>query len=328
MKKVGLVLTIFVSCFLFLLYGPIHIFKDYLITSSMTTLSHQYIAKLFYSEKTINKVLDRNRVVESNEITDASLINIDTKKMANIFSSKKEKEILNNHNNLYKVIKIKGNTYNGYLVAIYKPSKVDLAVSKNIGKKGENILSLSKRKKSIISINGGGYYDPNWSSNGGIPHGTVIKNSKIISNYKDSSVGGGFIGFDKKNKLILGKMSNNKALNIYKDAIEFGPFLIINGKMNKIKGNGGWGIAPRTAIGQRKDGIVLFLVINGRIPTSIGASINDVSEIMMEYGAYNAANLDGGSSSALVINNKIVNTPVASGKRGLRPISTFWIVKK
>lgn len=112
-----------------------------------------------------------------------------------------------------------------------------------------------------------------------------------------------------------------------RDAVEFGPFLIINGEASKVLGNGGWGIAPRTAIGQRQDGIVLFLVINGRIPTSIGADMNDLIEIMQKYGAYNAANMDGGSSTELVINNKIINKPVAGGRDGLRDMPTFWIVK-
>ena len=123
-------------------------------------------------------------------------------------------------------------------------------------------------------------------------------------------------------------MSKDEALKIgYRDAIEFGPYLIVNGKRSFIKGNGGWGIAPRSAIGQRKDGIVLFLVINGRLASSIGADMVDLCDIMENYGAYNAANLDGGSSSELVINNEIINTPVAGGKNGLRDMSTFWIVK-
>ena len=141
-------------------------------------------------------------------------------------------------------------------------------------------------------------------------------------------MGGGFIGFTKENKLILGNMSKEEALaKGYRDAIEFGPYLIVNGKRSFIKGNGGWGVAPRSAIGQRKDGIVLFLVINGRLATSIGADMVDLCDIMERYGAYNAANLDGGSSSELVINQKIVNTPVAGGENGLRNMSTFWVVK-
>ena len=177
-------------------------------------------------------------------------------------------------------------------------------------------------------MNAGGFYDPNWNSNGALPHGTVISNGKVVSDYADARMGGGFIGFTKDDKFILGNMSKDEALKIgYRDAIEFGPYLIVNGKRSFIKGNGGWGIAPRSAIGQRKDGIVLFLVINGRLASSIGADMVDLCDIMENYGAYNAANLDGGSSSELVINNEIINTPVAGGKNGLRDMSTFWIVK-
>ena len=149
---------------------------------------------------------------------------------------------------------------------------------------------------------------------------------KVVSDYVDIGYGG-FIGFDNDNKLILGNMSMNEALsrNI-RDAIEFGPFLIINGKRSFIKGNGGWGTAPRTAIGQRQDGIVLMVVINGRLANSIGADMIDLCDIMERYGAYNAANLDGGSSSELVVEQKIANIPVAGGKDGLRDMSTFWVV--
>ena len=187
---------------------------------------------------------------------------------------------------------------------------------------------MAKDNNAIIAMNAGGFYDPDWNSNGAVPHGTVISNGKVVSDYIDANMGGGFIGFDKDNKLVLGKYTKDEAVKMgIRDAVEFGPFLIINGKSAFVKGNGGWGIAPRTAIGQRKDGIVLFLVINGRLATSLGADMGDLTEIMENYGAVNAANLDGGSSSELVINHKIINTPVAGGKDGLRDMSTFWIVK-
>ena len=106
--------------------------------------------------------------------------------------------------------------------------------------------------------------------------------------------------------------------------------LVVNGKASFVKGDGGWGIAPRTAIGQRKDGIVLFLVIDGRqAGYSIGADMDDLADIMVKYGAYNAANMDGGSSSALVIRDKNYNKPCcAKGQNGLRGIPTAWIVEE
>ena len=111
-------------------------------------------------------------------------------------------------------------------------------------------------------MNAGGFYDPDWNGNGALPHGVVFSNGEIVSEFAQANVGGGFIGFTKEDKFVLGSMSKYEAINMgMRDAVQFGPFLIVNGKRSFVKGNGGWGIAPRTAIGQRQDGIVLFLVI-------------------------------------------------------------------
>ena len=295
----------------------------------MTTMSHQYLATALYSDEYIEKVLKNNSIIEIDEISDPNMIKF-RKYTTTIYRNKYEKEILEKDpgNDLYKVINISGKGYQGFLVAIYDPSRVSIATTSQLGVTGESILTVSKREKAIIAMNGGGFYDPDWNGNGALPHGTVISNGKVVSDYIDANMGGGFIGFNEDNKLILGNMSKEDAVKMgLRDAIEFGPFLIVNGKRSFIRGNGGWGIAPRSAIGQRQDGIVLFLVINGRLVNSIGADMVDLCDVMERYGAYNAANLDGGSSSELVINNKIVNTPVAGGENGLRNMSTFWVVK-
>ena len=111
------------------------------------------------------------------------------------------------------------------------------------------------------------------------------------------------------------------------EAVEFGPNLIVNGKTAKIHGDGGWGTAPRSVIAQRKDGVVLFLIIEGRLPGySTGATMNDVIDILLRYKAYNAANLDGGASSTMSIEGKLWNRPSAGGEYGGRTVSNAWIV--
>lgn len=329
---VGSTFLIFVFSFLFLLYGPYAGFRNFWITTSMTTMSHQYLAKWFYSDETIEKVLAMNEVIESRENTNTKLVRIKKYgKNMKVYKNKYEEQILKKEegNDLYKVIEISGNSYKGYLVAIYDPSKVSLATSRYIGTRGEAITTVAKNENAVIAINGGGFYDPDWNSNGGMPHGVVISKGKLIGDYRKASVGGGIVGFNKENKLVLGRYSAEEALKKgIRDCVEFGPYLIVNGKSSFVKGNGGWGIAPRTAIGQRADGIVLFLIINGRIPSSIGADMSDLTEVMENYGAVNAANMDGGSSTELVIKNEIINKPVAAGKNGLRDLPTFWIVKE
>ena len=313
----------------FLFYGPWAGFRNFWITSAMTTMSHQYLATWFYDDETIQEVLANNSVIEVDEVSNPDAIQF-KKYTTTIYRNEYEKDVLTKDpdNDLYKVIEIKESTYNGFLVVVYDPSRIQIATTKYLGVRGEDILTVSQREGAIIAMNAGGFYDPDWNSNGALPHGTVFSKGKVVSDYIDAAMGGGFIGFTNENKLVLGRMSKDQAIATgYRDAIEFGPYLIVNGKRSFYKGNGGWGIAPRTAMGQRLDGIVLMLVINGRLATSLGADMINLTDIMERYGAYNAANLDGGSSSELVINGRIINTPVAGGRYGLRDMSTFWIVK-
>ncbi|MEG0615079.1 MAG: phosphodiester glycosidase family protein, partial [Oscillospiraceae bacterium] len=133
------------------------------------------------------------------------------------------------------------------------------------------------------------------------------------------------IGFDTENKLVLGMMTPQKALEMgVRDAVSFGPIFIVNGKRTEVSGSGG-GLNPRTCIGQRADGTVLLLVIDGRQATSLGATYDDCINIMEEYGAVNAANLDGGSSTMLFYEGKIVNE--CASVYGPRKIPTAFVVK-
>ncbi len=315
----------------FILYGPWSWVRERLITTAMTTMSHQYLAQIFFDEDTINEVLANNHVIEIDEDTNPDLIKIDDDNNDKKYSSKYEKDILEKEdgNDLYKVIRINELSYKGYLVAIYKPENVKIGTTTRLGTTGQSVRVIARNTNARIAMNASGFFDPDWNSNGAIPHGTVIKDGKVVWDYEDARVGGGFVGFNEDNVLVLARTDKYSAINKYhlRDAIEFGPFLIVNGKASFVKGDGGWGIAPRTAIGQRADGIVLFLVIDGRgHGGSVGCGMVELTEIMQRYGAVNAANMDGGSSSGLVINDEIINHPTAGGDNGLRNIPTAWIV--
>ena len=315
-----------------LLYGQYSGFREWLITSSMTTMRHQWIAQVIYDEDTINKVMEDNRVDEVDEETNvnAIIVEIDSK---DEYANEYEREILEKQhpNDKYKIIKVSGKGYSGYLAVIYDPSKIQTLVSGKIGTSGQYLTTMAKNNNAIVAINGGGFDDPNHSSNAANPLGVTYSKGKMITNY-DYIGAGGIIGFDKNNKLVLSSnctASSAEKLGI-RDCVTCGPFLIVNGKPSTVLGNGGWGTAPRTAIGQRQDGIVLWLVLDGRTLTMPGADMNDLIEIMQKYGAYNAANLDGGTSSVLVVDNKIVNDPIDStGAHKTRFISTgFGLIDK
>lgn len=337
-KIVVIIICIFMflsSGLAFLLYGPYPNFREWLITTAMTTMTHQYLAKWFYTDKQIEEVMKKNYVAESGEGTDEGLVKfIDYSNQKVMYKNKYEKEILTKEkdNDLYKLININEGSMRGYLVVIYDPSKVKMETASNMGSSGEMLTSITKRTGSIIGMNASGFIDPNYNSNGGKPYGVVIKDGKIVSNLEKANVGGGVVGFTNENVLVLGKMSGQEALNKgIRDAMEFGPYLIVNGTPSFIKGNGGWGTAPRSAIGQRQDGIVLFLVMDGRDYANgvDGVGMVELTEILMRYGAYNASNLDGGTSSGLVINGELINKPVnGSGEKRTREIPDAWVVKK
>lgn len=139
----------------------------------------------------------------------------------------------------------------------------------------------------------------------------------------------GLIGFNQNNILLLGSFSASQASALkIRDGVTFGPFLIINGNASKIAGNGGMGRAPRTAIGQRADGIVLFLVIDGNRALGRGATLKDEIEIMQRYKAVNAANLDGGTSTSMTVYDCLVNEPTTNeGNHRTRPVATAFILE-
>ena len=314
-----------------LLYGPYSGFRDWLITTAMTTMTHQYFATWFYDNETIEKTLSQNKVEEVDEITNTNTIVVNNTVEETVYENEYERAVLEKDPNSddYKIIEISGNGYSGYLAVIYDPSRIKTVYTKKIGTSGQYLKQMAKDNDALIAINGGGFEDPNFNSNGSDPLGITFSGGKLITS-KTWNGSGGLIGFTEENKLVLGKMTVKQAQEMkVRDGVTFGPFLIINGKKSTILGNGGWGTAPRTAIGQRKDGIVLFLVIDGRTVTKPGASMNDLIEIMENYGAYNAANLDGGTSSVMVVNGEIINDPIDStGAHRTRFISTGFILTK
>ena len=319
----------------FLLYGPFGGFREYLITVGMTSMTHQWIPKLFFSDATIEQVMANNRVDEIKEDTNTWVIKKDTNMQFKQYANEYEKQILapnldKNQYNIYKdekdyrIINIKGKGYTGFLAVIYDASKIRTLVTSKIGVTGQYLTTMAKNNNAKLAINGGKFYDPSYSSNGATPRGVTYVNGKCVTSYKYTSTGG-IIGFNKDDVLVLSPTctkANAERLNI-RDCVTCGPFLIVNGKASTVVGNGGWGVAPRTAIGQRKDGVVLWLVLDGRAIGRQGADMDDLIEIMQRYGAVNAANLDGGTSSVMAVNGELINDPIDStGAHKTRFIAT------
>lgn len=267
--------------------------QEFVVTSAMTTLSHQYLADIVASKDKIQSIMDKNRVVEDYEEFDNSKINDN-----GVVSGDR-----------VELTDISRNGYTGYMLTITNPERVFLGTPERLGEYGSKISTLVQDYNAVAGVNAGGFSDENGKGRGGTPTGIIIQDGDI--KYVDESIElFNIIGFSKDNVLVIGRYTLNqiKKLNL-RDAVNFRPFLILNGKPVKMYGNGGWGTAPRTAIGQKSDGTVLLVVIDGRQLHSPGATMKEMQEIMIENGAVNAANLDGGSSSVMYFNDKIINSP-------------------
>lgn len=203
----------------------------------------------------------------------------------------------------------KGKTFNAHIMLIQDPSRVYLGLSTYDGfstsKPGKRLNVAIEDEKAAAAINAGAFNDNGTADStvGSVPAGLTIHGSKVVSNqYKGLVPEQGFCGFDENDILVVAKtMSEAEATQLkIRDGCEFGPVLIVNGVPNQEVYSGNSGYNPRTVVGQRADGVVIFVCADGRQAGSMGATYKDMIDILMEYGAVNACNMDGGSSSVML----------------------------
>ncbi|MBU3180177.1 phosphodiester glycosidase family protein [Clostridium psychrophilum] len=303
----GLIFT-GVTAPLIIFHGPFTNVEKTIVDASMTTLSHQWIAKLFLSDAQIQKIRSQDTVQSVNQGNN-NLI-----------------KFINAHDNSIERYNISnGIKFTGYVLIVKDPTRVKVGYSNKLGTQGELTSQIAQDNGAIAAINAGGFSDSSststkWTGTGGKPTGIIMSNGNIkFNNIKDYDKKVDITAITNKAQLLVGPHSLNdlKKLSVT-NAVSFGPALVINGKGTIKSGDGGWGIAPRTAIGQRADGAIILLAIDGRTAKSLGASLKDVQNIMLQYGAYNASNLDGGSSTTMYNNGGLINNPCdALGERAV-----------
>lgn len=289
-------------------YGPFSNLRSVVTGMSWNSLQHRYISRLFLPEADIREILDEQ--YPHQEIGQAVKVLR--------FSGTSEDRI-----ELYDV---KGKDYKGKLIVVTNPLRIAVGYSEKLPAAGEVTSQIAKRNKAAAAINAGGFNDEGAAGTGGAPMGVVIHKGRIVYNQQvRTDILQDIIGFTKEGMLIVGMHSVDSLMEygIY-EAVSFGPPLVVNGEPVAMKGDGGWGLAPRTVIGQRSNGEVLLLVVDGRDIGSVGVTLRDIQEIMLELGAENAANLDGGASTAMYLNGRIINQP--SGKMGERAVPSIFMV--
>ncbi len=221
------------------------------------------------------------------------------------------------------ILQIPGDGYVARLIRVADPSRVSLGITKDFMKRGEKLHNMCERLGAIAGINAGGFDDPGGHGKGGVPTRICVKDYEIL--FTDGEKTHKIIGFNADNVLILGEFTDEEIREQrIRDAVAFGPYLILNEEKATTFGAAG-GKDPRAAIGQTADGMVLLLTVDGRQIGMEGANMKQVMDILWDFGAVNAANLDGGSSTTMALNGEVINKPC--GPAGARYLPNGWIVK-
>ncbi|WP_420888808.1 phosphodiester glycosidase family protein [Cohnella candidum] len=282
----------------------------YMLADTLITTQHRYLAKYLIGQDGLD-----SRVADYNKEFDA---------MAQVKDNRPVR--LSTHSsNSVDIEQISGSKFKGYIMYVHDPKMIRLVVTNTVGS-GEKVLSMVQRTGAIAGVNGGAFDDPNWEGNGFKPAGIVMSGGQILYRDVDMDTPVNVVGVDRNGMMVSGKYKPADLLSMgVQEAVTFQPRFIVNGKGLVKNEADGWGIAPRTCMAQKKDGTIMFIVIDGRQPGySLGATLYDVQKILLEKGAVIAANLDGGASTVLVKDNNIIDKPAV--KNGGRYLPTAFLV--
>lgn len=328
METVLLVTMLLYGVMYVLAKGPSPTARDMFVMSVRETSAIGFLANIYFTDEEIAQIEANKNTGEYVE-TDTSLINISTEPTQSEEDGQGPKAdawgFVDEDGDGIIIDNVKGEGYSGYMMIVLDPSRVIMGSKpESYGVRGYTVEEMVKEFDAVAGINAGGFYDPNGQGNGSIPDSLVVVNGEVY--YAANGERNGFVGFDSNYIMHVGMptLSEIQEKSIMTGAC-FGPVLVANGEPADPSTLAS-GVNPRTAIGQRSDGAVLMLVIDGRQVTSMGAKYQDLVDIMLRYGAVNACNLDGGSSSLMWFGDGYVNN--CASVIGIRPVPTTFLVLK
>ena len=320
----GVTLLCLVLCLLGIIWvlekGPSPTVTGMFTRSVRETSAIRWISNIFLTDEELNEYKSVSTEDLATESVNTSLIHVE----------KAAERVESGESESVKLIDIAEGTCKGKLLIVSDPKQVILGTSDEFVKQpGLQLTDMVAKYNGLAGINAGGFNDENGTGSGGIPQGIVIVDGEVV--YGNDLTPYHLVGLDRNGILHVGSMSGRDAVaNGIQWAVSFvthdglASSLIINGEVQRQ--NLGGGVNPRTALGQREDGALLLLVLDGRSINTLGATLEDVVNILLEYGAVNAGNLDGGSSSVMVYDGEIVNH--CASVTGPRRIPTGFIVLK
>ena len=301
--------------------GPSPTAKELFVLSTRETSAIGFLPRLCLSAEEIDEILSRQEA-QIPESTDVSLITLpqqapEDKSAADAWGYTDE------DGDGLILVPVTGESFTGHMLIVLDPSRVVLGcIPESFYQKGYTVEQFAEHFGAVAGINGGGFEDPGGMGNGSVPDTTTISYGVMYAGYQGPGIG--FVGLDDKNILHVGLGSNEAIVKAnIQHGTGYGPVLVVNGEPVPPESLLS-GLNPRTAIGQRSDGAILMLVINGRQPNSLGATYADEVALMLRFGAVNACNLDGGTSSLMWFKDGYLGNSTTIV--GIRTIPTCFLV--
>ncbi len=279
--------------------GPSETARDLAVLSALQASATKWVPGLFLDDETVRQISEKSEVVVEDVV---SLDDYD-KKTEEEIKAEEDKWANAKDGIIYETVA--KSTFKAYVVLVRDPSRVFTGVSSEDYKtatEGITVFSAAEKYNALVAINGGEFADAGGVGTGYAPVGLTYSKGECVWNDGAKRT---FIGFTKDNKLVASEtMTKEKADALgMRDGVSFlrGNTLITceNDTVTRYYADGNNGAAQRTAIGQTADGTVILIVTDGRSASSIGATHNDMIDLMVSYGAVSAGMLDGGSSSVM-----------------------------
>ena len=314
--------------------GPSTAARDMLTMSLLEPSATKWIPGLFMSDELVDEI--KNQGKDEAPLEDVNLDDIVIMDSSNLAASDEWAAYPDG----IRIESYAGKTFNAHIMLIQDPSRVYLGLSSYDGfstsKPGKRLNVAIEDEGASAAVNAGAFNDDGTAGAqvGSVPSGMVIHDGKVVSNVKNAAFPGGFGTLTNENQVVVAEsMTESQAMELgIRDGCEFGPVLIVNGVANQQVYSGNSGYNPRTVIGQRADGVVIIICADGRQAGSLGATYKDMIDLLTAYGAVNACNMDGGSSSVMLYRD--YNTGEVSMINSYsvlqsepRRMPNFWMVK-
>lgn len=284
--------------------GPSPTARNQLTMTLIEASATKWVPALFIGEQVVAEIRSSGNMKQTDDVTDVDAVVINRGEVTPNADEWKD------YPDGIRIESVGGDTYNAKVMIVRDPSQVYLGISTDVGFNtnipGKRLNVAIEDEQALAAINAGAFNDDGTSNSyvGSLPEGLVYSEGSCVWKTGAPPNGiTGFAGFNEDNILVVHKDNISQAqadeLDI-RDGCCFGPVLIMNSEINMDAYNRVSGLNPRTAIGQRADGAVIFVCIDGRQPSSMGGEYKDIIDIMVEYGAINACNMDGGSSTVMM----------------------------